>query len=48
MENRTHKALPELDIGGIMGVSLENALQRSSIKGSDQTDVDGLTEEIIG
>jgi hypothetical protein len=43
-----YKALPELDISGIMGMSLENALQRSSIKGSDQADVDGLTEEIIG
>jgi hypothetical protein len=36
-------ALPELDISGIMGVSLENALQRSS----NQADVDGLTEEVI-
>jgi len=41
------KALPELDISGTMGVSLENALQRSSIQGSDQANVDGLTEEII-
>jgi len=36
------EALPELDISGIMGVSLENAVQRSS-----QADVGGLTEEII-
>jgi hypothetical protein len=36
-------ALPELDISGTMGVSLESALQRSS----DQADVDGLTEGII-
>jgi hypothetical protein len=43
---KPQKALPELDISGIMGVPLENALQRSSIKGSDQADVDGLTEEI--
>jgi hypothetical protein len=28
-------------------VSLENTLQRSSSQGSDQADVDGLTEEII-
>ena len=34
--------MPELDISGIMGVSLEDALQRSS----NQADVDGLTEEI--
>jgi hypothetical protein len=40
------KALPQLDVSGIMGVPLENALQRSSIKGNDQADVDGLTEEI--
>jgi hypothetical protein len=39
--------LPELDISVIMGVSLEDALQRSSIQGSDQANVDGLTEEII-
>jgi hypothetical protein len=30
-----------------MRVSLENALQRSSIQGSDQAGVDGLTEEVI-
>jgi hypothetical protein len=40
-------ALSELDINGIMGVSLENAYQRSSIQGSDQADVDGLTEGIV-
>jgi hypothetical protein len=39
--------LSELDISGIMAVSLENALQHSSIQGSDQADVDSLTEEII-
>jgi hypothetical protein len=39
--------LPELDISGIMGVSLENALQRSSVQGNYQADVDGLTKEII-
>ena len=36
-------ALPELDISGIMGVSLENAYQRSS----NYADVAGLTEGII-
>jgi hypothetical protein len=36
------QALSELDVSGIMGVSLENALQRSS----NQADVGGLTEEI--
>jgi hypothetical protein len=41
------EALPEPDISGIMEVSLENALQRSSNQGSDQSDVDGLTEEVI-
>jgi hypothetical protein len=30
-----------------MGVSLGNALQRSSSQGSDEADVDGLTEGII-
>jgi hypothetical protein len=30
-----------------MGAPLGNALQHSSIQGSDQADVDGLTEEII-
>jgi hypothetical protein len=30
-----------------MGVSLENALQRTSVQGGDQADVDGLTEGII-
>jgi hypothetical protein len=30
-----------------MGVSLEDALQRSSTQGSDWADVDGLTEEVI-
>jgi hypothetical protein len=30
-----------------MGVSLEDALQRSSIRGNDQADMDGLTEEFI-
>jgi hypothetical protein len=30
-----------------MGVALEHALERSSVQGSDQADVDGLTEEII-
>jgi uncharacterized protein YjbI with pentapeptide repeats len=39
--------LPGLDISGIMGPSLENALERSGIQGSDQADVGGLTEEII-
>jgi hypothetical protein len=39
--------LPELDISGIMGLSLEDALQRSSVQGSDEADVDGLTEVII-
>jgi hypothetical protein len=29
------------------GSVLEDALQRSSIQGSDQADVDGLTEGII-
>jgi len=37
----------ELDVSGIMGVSLENASQRSGIQGSDQADVDGMTEKII-
>jgi hypothetical protein len=41
------KALPELEFSGIMGLSLEDALQRSSIQGSDQADVEGLTEEIV-
>jgi hypothetical protein len=41
------KALPELDISGIMGVSLENALQRTNVQGGDQADADGLTEGII-
>jgi hypothetical protein len=39
--------LPELDISGIMGVSLENALQRGGIRGSVQADANGLTEAII-
>jgi hypothetical protein len=29
------------------GSVLENALKRGSIQGSDQADVDGLTEEVI-
>ena len=29
------------------GSVLENALQRSSIQGSDQADADGLTAEVI-
>jgi hypothetical protein len=41
------KALPELDISGIMGVSLENVIQRSSTQGSNQVDVDGLAENIF-
>jgi hypothetical protein len=41
------EALPELDISGIMGVSQENALQRSSVQGREQANVGGLTEEII-
>jgi hypothetical protein len=41
------QALSELDISGIMAVSLENALQHSSIQGSDQAGVGSLTEEII-
>lgn len=39
--------LLELDINGIIGVSLANALQRSSVQGNHQADVDGLTQEII-
>jgi hypothetical protein len=38
------KALPELDISGMVAVSLENALQHSSIQGSDQADVDRQPE----
>lgn len=41
------KVLAEMAVRGIMGVSLENALQRSSIQGRDQADVDGLIEEIV-
>jgi hypothetical protein len=40
-------ALPELDISAIMRLSLENALQRGRIQGSDQDDGDGLTGETI-
>jgi hypothetical protein len=36
-----------MDISGIIGVSLTHALQRSSVQGNDQADVDGLTQEII-
>ena len=35
-------ALPELHISGIMRVSLENALSRSSLQASDRASVDGL------
>jgi hypothetical protein len=38
------RVLAELGVSGMIGVSLENALQRSSIQGSHQADVDGLTE----
>ena len=37
------KALPELDISGIMRVCWENAWQRSR----DQTGIDGLPQEVI-
>jgi hypothetical protein len=39
------KALPDLHISGIMCVSLENGLQRSSIQASDQAVRAGLAEE---
>jgi hypothetical protein len=39
--------LPELGINGIIEVPLAAALERSSVQGNDQADVDGLTQKNI-